>query len=292
MHFLQRLPRPFLRHKTIQFLLKLGLVSNPARAKFNKSATAFLDLSDPEPRNVFAKGTFEPDFFKIGKILLPAKGTFLDLGANSGLCTFGMIPTNPNSKYHLFEANEGLVRTMEKTASLYPKTDLSLNHTCVSENSGVTEFFLEPNQTGQSHVATENENGVTVPNTVLDKYIDSKNIERVDFMKIDLEGYELPALRGLSASLHKFLVKTIYIEIIPENQKRYGFETNAPLLFLEKFGYQFVFCKREDFGKSESKPWRLKGANGSLEVCTFQAPQYPENYSSDILAIAPQMRNP
>ena len=292
MHFLQRLPRPFRRHKTIQFLLNSGLVSNPARATFNKSANAFLDLSDPEPRNVFAKGIFEPDFFKIGKNLLPANGLFFDLGANSGLCSFGLIPSNPNAHYHLFEANEDLVRTMERTVTLHPQTDLSINYTCGSETSGVTEFFLEKNQTGQSHVATGDEKGVTVTNTVLDEYIISKKIECIDFMKIDLEGHELAALKGLRGSLLNFLVKTIYIEIMPENQERYGLETNAPLLFLENLGYELVFCKSEDFSKSESKPWRLKGPNGCLEVCSFQASQYPKNHSSDVLAIAPQMSNP
>ena len=292
MHFLQRIPRLFRRHKSIQFLIKAGLVSNPAKATFNRSASAFLDLSDPEPRNVFAKGVFEPDFFDIAKPLLPTNGIFFDLGANSGLCSFGLVPSNPHSSYHLFEANLDLVRTMEKTATLYPNADISINHTCVSERLGETHFFLERNQSGQSHVATGDEHGVTVPNTVLDEYIVSERIERIDFMKIDLEGYELPALKGLKASLLNFLVKTIYIEIMPENQERYGLETNAPLLFLEKLGYELVFCKSEDFSKSESKPWLMQGTNGSIQVCSFRASQYPMNHSSDVLAIAPQMRNP
>lgn len=289
MHYLQKVPRLFRRHKVIQFLIRTGIISNPAKTTFNKNAVAFLDLSDPEPRNVFAKGVFEPDFFEIGKAMLSENGVFFDLGANSGLCTFGLVSSNPESRYHLFEANEELIRLMVKSASLYPKTDLSINHACVTDNFGKTKFFLERMQTGQSHVATSVENGIYVPNTILDQYIDSQNLEFIDLMKIDLEGYELPALRGLKRSLINFLVKTIYIEIIPENQKRYGRQVNDPLLFLEDIGYHLVFCKKEDFPKSKSKPWLLKGANGSIKVSSFRAAEFPRNHSSDVLAIAPEM---
>ena len=61
---------------------------------------------------------------------------------------------------------------------------------------------------------------------------------KIDFAKIDLEGHEIPALKGWRQSLGKQNPKALYIEIIPENQARYGYETNAPLAFLESLGYQ------------------------------------------------------
>jgi len=283
------LPRPLLRHKIIRFLIRTGLKSNPDKTTFNDHATAFLDLSDPEPRNVFAKGLFEPDFFKIASRLLPANGIFFDLGANAGLCSFGLIPSHPSSHYHLFEANEDLISLMKKSSSLHPKVNLSIHHACITERSGKTRFFLEKNQSGQSHVATAKEQGIEVSNLVLDEYLLSRQIKHIDFMKMDLEGHELAALKGLNTSLQENMVKAIYLETMPENQSRYGLETNAPLLFLEKNGYQLAFCKEEDFGKSKLETLDLNASGGSFRICPIKASDYPLDHATDILALAPTM---
>ena len=289
MHFLQSLPRPLLRHKIIRFLIRTGLKSNPDKTTFNDHATAFLDLSDPEPRNVFAKGLFEPDFFKIASRLLPANGIFFDLGANAGLCSFGLIPSHPSSQYHLFEANEDLISLMKRSSSLHPKVSLSINHACITERSGKTRFFLEKSQSGQSHLATAKEQGIKVPNLVLDEYLLSRQIKHIDFMKMDLEGHELAALKGMDTSLQENMVKAIYLETMPENQSRYGLETNAPLLFLEKNGYRLAFCKEEDFGKSKLETLDLNASGGSFRICPIKASEYPLDHATDILALAPTM---
>ena len=66
-------------------------------------------------------------------------------------------------------------------------------------------------------------------------------VESVDFAKIDLEGYELSCLKGWSHFLSHGLVKAIYIEVMPENQRRYGLEAHDLLRFIESFGYNLYF---------------------------------------------------
>jgi len=265
------------------------LISNPAQANFNSLATAFFDLSDPEPRNVFIKGNFELDFFNIAAKFLSKNGTFFDLGANQGLCSFGLIPSHPNSIFHLFEANESLVALMEKSVNLHHRTSFFLNHVCVTANNGTTNFYLEKNQSGQSHVATANEKGVEVLNLVLDEYINFHNISRIDFMKIDLEGHELSALNGMKKSLQCFVANAIYLEIMPENQSRYGLKPEAPLHFLEALGYRLAYCKEEDFIRFNLKTCNLTTSEGNLRICLFKASDYPMNYATDVLAIAPSI---
>ena len=48
--------------------------------------------------------------------------------------------------------------------------------------------------------------------------------------------------------------RALYIEIMPENQNRYGLKTNAPLKFLESSGYELFLCKEEDFANFGEKP--------------------------------------
>ena len=93
-----------------------------------------------------------------------------------------------------------------------------------------SNFHIESSQTGQSHIAVGTESGMKVKNLVLDHYCKQKDLFIIDFAKIDLEGHELSALKGWE-NLRQHLVRAIYIEIIPENQKRYGLKANAPNLF-------------------------------------------------------------
>jgi FkbM family methyltransferase len=287
MQLLHWLPRFFHRHKSIDFLCKAGLQEKISEINFNNGSRAIVDLSDPEPRNVFIQHEFEPHFFEIANALMPKDATFFDLGANVGFCTFGLVPDRPTSSYHLFEANPHLIKLLEQSIDLHPDQEFTLNHVCVSDSTGKTRFHLEPNQSGQSHVSTKLDSGIEIQNLLLDEYCDNKGTDSVDFAKIDLEGHELPALQGWRKCLSEHRVKAIYIEIMPENQARYGRSANAPLAYLESHGYELYLCKEEDFEVFGNSPHETSLEQGSLLLSRFRAEEYPGNFATDALALAP-----
>ena len=145
---------------------------------------------------------------------------------------------------------------------------------------------MKANQSGQSHVCPTQGKGIEIPNLVLDDYCDQNQINCIDFAKIDIEGHELPALQGWQKNLSDHRVKAVYVEIIPENQKRYGRKTNAPLAYLESLGYSLFLCKDSDFRQFGDQPKTLDVKNGSLPLAKFNASEYPEEFATDILAIA------
>lgn len=282
------LPSFLKRHSIIEVLLRTKLISTDQLVSFNRSSLAYLNLNDPEPRNVFLKCSFDPDFFSIAKSLIPQSGVFFDLGANYGLCTFGLLPDLSSVNFHLFEANESLIRTIEKSTALHKESTFFVNHACISDEDGFSKFHLEPEQSGQSHIATEQEEGIQIRNLVLDQYCRAHQIDHIDFAKIDLEGHELSALKGWGACLRDHIIKSIYIEIMPENQKRYGLKTNAPLKFLESSGYELFLCKEEDFANFGEKPKRYQFETGTLILSKFQARNFPEDFATDVLALTPE----
>jgi FkbM family methyltransferase len=254
---------------------------------FNHGSRAIVDLLDPEPRNVFISGEFETHFFKIAEALLPDDGIFFDLGANVGLCSFGLVTSRPKAHYHIFEANPHMINLMEKSINLQSQHFIELNQACVSNENGKTTFCIEQNQSGQSHVATDYESGIEVINLVLDNYCSEKRLEQIDFAKIDLEGHEMNALKGWKRYLTNHAVQSIYIEIMPENQNRYNLKTNEPLLFLESLGYDLFLCKEDDFSNFGKKPKQYQFETGSLILSEFKAVDFPEDFSTDVLALAP-----
>lgn len=270
----------------MRMLLSAKLLSARQTISFNEDATAVIDISDPEPRNVFLKGFFEPHFFEIALSQLPEKGYFFDLGANVGFCSFGLVPYRPRVSYHLFEASPMMIDLLERSIRLHPEQSMDLTHACLSEVDGTTLFHLEEEQSGQSRVALESEGGVPVGNLRLDQYCAKNSIEEVAFVKMDLEGHELPTLRGWKEFLEQKRAKAIYLEIIPENQSRYDFDSKAPLDFLESMGYTLFLCKAEDFGDFGREPSEKHFANGPLVVSSFRAHEYPPHFATDVLAVA------
>jgi len=286
MQALHLIPKPFRRHKIVELACKLKLHTRLDKCKFNNRSKAFLDLLDPEPRNIFIKGFFEPDFFELASAFLSTKSTFFDLGANYGLCCFGLLPRHSSVNFHMFEANESLVEIIKMSTTINPKSLFFVNHACISNKIGHTKFKLETNQSGQSHVSTNNEKGIEIKNLVLDEYCSEKKIDNVDFAKIDLEGHELKALKGWTSCLQKHLVRAIYIEIMPENQNRYNLKTNEPLLFLESLGYDLFLCKEDDFHHFGAKPKEYEFEFGILVLSEFNAQDFPADFSTDVLALA------
>ena len=285
MQLLRLLPRFLHRHKCVEILCKLGLQKKILPIKFNKGAKAIVDLCDPEPRNVFFKREFEPYFFHVAKSFLPKDGIFFDLGTNVGFCTFGLCVDRPNAIYHLFEANPKLINLLNQSIELHPKQNFSLNHSCVSNIKGKTHFKIESKQSGQSHVSTHKGLGIQVSNLKLDDYCAELSICNIEFAKIDLEGHELPALEGWRNCLSAHRVKAIYIEIIPENQARYGRPTHAPLSYLESLGYKLYLCKKEDFGFFGETPYEFRSRNGVLLLSHFRAEEYLKEFATDVLAL-------
>lgn len=285
MQLIHWLPKPFLRHKTIDFLCKIGLQKRIIEISFNNDSKTIVDLLDPEPRNVFINREFEPHFFDIANACMPQDGIFFDLGANVGFCSFGLISSRPKSYFHIFEASPRLINLLVHSMDLYKQHFIKLNRACVSDKEGKTIFCLNSEQSGQSHVATSHEKGIEVNSLILDKYCKDREIDRVDLVKIDLEGHELPALKGWTEFLENQNALAIYIEIIPENQARYGHKTNAPLVFLESLGYRLYICKCDDFGYFGNEVESKKLSNGSVKVSFFKAENYPDHFSTDILAL-------
>ena len=128
---------------------------------------------------------------------------------------------------------------------------------------------------------------VAIKNLVLDSYCKANKIGRIDFAKIDLEGHELSALKGWESYLRDHAVRALYIEIMPENQDRYGLNTNAPLIFLESFGYELYLCKEEDFANFGETPKKYDFESTQLILSKFQSRDFPVNFATDILALAP-----
>jgi FkbM family methyltransferase len=231
------LPAMMRRHRIIELMLALFPNSQNQWIEYNGSAKAFVNLHDPETRNVFLKRLFEPNFFKIATAFLSDGGVYFDGGANFGLCTFGLLPLVDGSRLlcHMFEANPILIPYLQKSCSVHPEVLTSVVHGCLSDRAGFSPFQSSSKFTGHSRVNSVGEK--LIRNIVLDEYIQEHGIEKIRFMKMDIEGQELNAFRGLSRSLARGIVDGIYFELASDVLEPYGFMPVQVTEFLGNLGY-------------------------------------------------------
>ena len=74
----------------------------------------------------------------------------------------------------------------------------------------------------------------------IDDFIESRSVERIDFLKIDTEGYDLEVLKGASSALTKGLIKVILTEAFFVNYRQGQCFYWDIAKYLHDFGFSFV----------------------------------------------------
>jgi FkbM family methyltransferase len=285
---LENVPDGLRRHLVVKFLLAASKGSHDQWIEFNEHAKAFVDLRDPEARNVFLKRSFESDFFRIALAVLSDGGVFFDCGANFGLCTFGLIPLIKHDRLacHLFEANHGLIRYLEMSSTLFPATRIDVIEGCLSDKRGASHFHIHTLDAGKSHVAGDG--ALVQRNIILDDYLNSNRINIVHFLKIDIEGQELTALRGLSKALNCGAIEVIYFEVRTEQLQRYGLVADDIVQFLKQSGFRVFYCRECDLvGRSTGGITFSRSGLNRLHLAEIGI--VPREIGTDLLAVHASM---
>ena len=212
--------------------------------RIRNDARGYADMRDGFLRLIVIEGDYEKDFFRIADALLKDGGEFLDVGANHGLLSFGLArKLDQRVRFHLFEPNPKLVESIEKSLKLYPSMRAEINAVAVCDEDGTILFEVQKEQTGASHITKSG--GIPIRAIRLDTYLTDNTLDRVDLLKLDIEGYELTALRGAELALKKRRIKAIYFEYFEKLLVRVS-PPSRLLEFLDSLSYEVCFCRESD----------------------------------------------
>ena len=241
----EQLPRSLRRHRLMIAWMRLTGKAPLQLVRIRDNHFGYADMSDGFLRLIVIDQGFEKDFFELADRIMAQGGTFLDVGANHGLLSFGLAGRYDGQiSFHLFEPNPKLVDSIKKTQALYPAMRLTLNAAAVSDREGTVSFQIDEAQTGASHICSEGA-GLEVSSLSLDCYVEKNGIHRVELVKIDIEGYELLALQGARRALEQRIFQAIYFEYFEKWQRR----VCAPSIlldYLDAARYEVCFCRQGD----------------------------------------------
>ena len=251
--------------------------------RIRDDAFGYADLSDGFLRLIVIEGEFEKDFFRIGDALLQDDGECFDVGANHGLLSLGLARKfDDRVHFHLFEPNSSLRESIEKSLRLYPSIQARINSAAVSDHDGTVQIHFQEGHLGMSHVIENG--GIPVRSMKLDSYLTGQKLDRVDFMKMDIEGYELAALRGAENALKARRIKAIYFEYCEKWLSRHHHPQKL-LDYLDSLAYAVCFCRSADIAtQGGATSTLIAGLPGhGLPLVPIQGRHVPS--TTDLLAI-------
>lgn len=151
------------------------------------------------------------------------KGVFLDIGANIGFYTILALKHTPLTQAISFEPNPNVYKLLQKNIELNNIKAKPVN-AAVSNTSNDLTLAQESFHTGASKIKSENsDDTVAVNSIILDEYIETTDIkaENIAFIKIDIEGHELNALKGMDKTLKNLEHSSLlFIEIWKNNKNQ------------------------------------------------------------------------
>lgn len=174
--------------------------------------------------------------------------TFADVGANQGEFTLPVAKRLSAGQVLAFEPEDRMFLMLRENVALNDLTNVRLFHFGLGKEPSRTALYTSTGTTTQvgwnEGLFTTFNDGVCsafvqeIEIRSLDDVVSETPVERLDYMKIDVEGAELFVLEGAIKTLQRFRPRLI-MEISAETFSTAGYSTRDLLRFLTGQGYQF-----------------------------------------------------
>jgi FkbM family methyltransferase len=213
-------------------------------------------------RHLFKRGVYERDLteFVLRHLSLRDDAVILDIGANLGWYSMLLGKRCPRARIHAFEPEPRNLALLRENLQQNGIANVTVHPVAVAERSGTMQFFpyAEKNMGRHSLVAQEGCTPIDVRVVALDEFLPAVGVqpEQVDLVKIDVEGYELPALRGAQRLLRGRPV--IVAEFAPKYMRRAGIDPESFLRLFRDAGFT-----AHQFSGGVLRPETLQGASAS-----------------------------
>jgi FkbM family methyltransferase len=170
--------------------------------------------------------------------------TFIDGGANTGVFTFVAAHlVGPQGRVVSFEPGVACFAALNKSVQLNDARQVTLRQQALSDRAGTARFYHHHDQ--ENSFSLGGNQGVTfeeIETTTLDAVAAELQLDRVDFIKLDVEGAEELVFRGGLDVLEQHRPVLLF-EVNPEAVARLNLAADGACCVLAELDYRFFRMK-------------------------------------------------
>jgi FkbM family methyltransferase len=194
-------------------------------------------------------GAYERDVVRLLKKIVKPGMTIIDVGANIGyIAAIAAKLTGSQGQVFAFEPNPNCYALLAK--NLRPFSHAHAYRSAIGERSEVLPFYLSGDAAEDGWGSLQRQPGAVRP--IIDVSVDSidsfasnAGLQRIEVIKLDIEGNEMRALRGARSVIERDH-PAIISELNPACLARDGHTPNDVTLFLAELGYSIHRLDRDN----------------------------------------------
>jgi FkbM family methyltransferase len=254
----------------LRFLKITGLSSSYFIKKLPVGIQMKLGSIDHIEQTLLWYGWYEKYQFLTFYELVQPNSTFIDVGANIGYYSIATAAKFESVSVFSFEPGSNTFQRFQTNIVLNQLKNITTFQKAIAREEGEKTLYISgQDNTGMSGFQqAENFSGITetVPCTSIDAFVNDISLQKLDFIKIDIEGAEMDVLNGMMNTIAKHW-PVICIELCAETLQRFNHTPADIHHFLANFGYQ---------GYKATEPLLLQKLNEQEEtdLAFFFPPQY------------------
>lgn len=161
------------------------------------------NLQESVSFEIFTNGEYEPETIEFISNHLPIHGVFIDVGCNIGTISIPLAKKRKDLKIYSIEASQRVYNYFVRNIELNKIKNITPIKAALLDREGVEMHFYSPDLKFGKGSFSRNfvSGGEPITTSTLSQIFNMYNIQSVNFLKVDVEGYESKVFQGA----HEFL---------------------------------------------------------------------------------------
>lgn len=199
-------------------------------------------IEEPIALELSANGVYEADTLALILQRLPSKGVYLDVGANVGAMALPVARQRPDAHVICIEADPDIAAILRRNVAENRLANITIIECLAGPCSkDEVQFYSAPvSKFGMGSVGKQfGLSPKLLQQVALDQCLDRMGVDRVDIIKLDVEGAELGVLQGIARRLTSASPPVIVFEFNDWAERRIeGQSAGAAQAYLRSLGFQ------------------------------------------------------
>lgn len=261
---------PAIRKMSFSWYSQKVLGRQPAQEIEGMRFTGFPSFSSFYGASKHKPGIAEVNFLRRA---LPGSQFVVDAGANFGVMSALFSQIEKESTIIALEPAPETILSLKHNLEINNIHNVMVEPACLGKDVGFTDFIVGTDP-ATNRMGGHEDNSIRVPTESIDNILSKHPFDRIDFLKIDIEGAEIEALQGAANTFQAKLIGRGIIEVCPENLANFGNSLNELFDFFNEYNYSLYHIKLDGLEKLEAS----RIPKDSLLNAAFLSPEDPLHF--------------